>query len=461
MTHRLLRGWPFAIALLLSAPVWGETPDPKMDAVPQAYFDSGRFMGAVLAVRDGTVLLDKGYGRADLEWNIPNSPQVKFRLGSITKQFTAAAILLLEQQGKLKTDDPIKKYLPDAPAAWDKITIYHLLTHTSGIPNFTGFADYPVFEKLHTTPAELVARFRDKPLEFEPGEKFSYSNSGYALLGYLIEKVSGRGYADFLQETIFTPLRMADTGYDVSAKILEQRARGYSRGLDGLVNAGPVDMTVPFAAGGLYSTTHDLLLWETGLFGGKLLSAASLKKMTTPFKQDYGCGLAIKTEDGHRWIGHGGGIPGFNTDLRYYPDDKLTLVALGNLNGDAPGKITEALAQVAWGKQPKLPSAHKGVKLDPAILDRYVGFYELSPSVLGIVVRKEDRLFSRLTGQDWVELYPESETVFFLTIVDAQLRFAPDASGLTLTQDGRDQGARKIDRQAALAIDKDAARPGP
>ncbi len=201
------------IALLLAAAGLAQDVS-RMDQVVDSYVSNKTFMGSVLVARGDQVLLSKGYGSANLEWNIPNSPSTKFRLGSVTKQFTAASILLLEERGKLKTDDLVKKWMPDAPAAWDKITIFHLLTHTSGIPSFTGFPDYASLEPFATTPEKLVARFRDKPLEFEPGEKWNYSNSGYALLGYLIEKASGESYEKFLQENIFGPLGMKDSGYD-------------------------------------------------------------------------------------------------------------------------------------------------------------------------------------------------------------------------------------------------------
>ena len=202
-------------------------PTARMQQVIRYYLENKSFMGTVLVVKDGKTLVDQGYGSADLEWKIPNTPPVKFRLGSITKQFTAASILLLEERGKLKVEDPISKYLPDAPDAWKNITIYNVLTHTSGIPSFTGFPDYRSTEWKDTTPAELVARFKDKPLDFEPGSKFSYSNSGYVLLGYLIEKVSGQTYADFLQQNIFTPLGMADTGMDSNKAIIPEHAQGY------------------------------------------------------------------------------------------------------------------------------------------------------------------------------------------------------------------------------------------
>lgn len=274
-----------SILFLLAEGCRAQVDTARMEQVVQSYVTSKQFMGTVLVARNKDILLDKGYGYADLEWQVPNSPEARFRLGSITKQFTAASILLLEERGKLKTGDPVKKYMSDAPAAWDKITIYNLLTHTSGIPSFTNFPDYHATEATPITPEKLVERFRDKPLDFEPGLKWKYSNSGYALLGYLIEKISGQSYQTFLQENIFKPLGMANSGYDSNLAVIPRRAEGYSPGPDGIVHAGYIDMTIPFSAGGLYSTTHDLLLWEQALFGGKLLSPPSLAKMTTPFQR--------------------------------------------------------------------------------------------------------------------------------------------------------------------------------
>jgi CubicO group peptidase (beta-lactamase class C family) len=194
----------------------------RMDQVVQSYVPA-RFMGTVLVARGDAVVLSKAYGVANLEWNVPNTPATKFRLGSLTKQFTAASILLLEERGKLKVDEPVKTYLPDAPAAWDKITIFNLLTHSSGIPNFTSFPDYAATQAFATPAEKIVARFRDKPLDFAPGEKMSYSNSGYVLLGYLIERITGGSYATFVQDNIFTPLGMKDSGYDSNSALILRR----------------------------------------------------------------------------------------------------------------------------------------------------------------------------------------------------------------------------------------------
>ena len=427
------------IALLLAAASMAQDV-ARMDQVVQSYVTNKTFMGSVLVARGDEVLLSKGYGSANLEWNIPNSPSTKFRLGSVTKQFTAASILLLEERGKLKTDDLVKKLMPDTPAAWDKITIYHLLTHTSGIPNFTSFPDYGPQEPFSATPEKLVARFRDKPLDFQPGEKWSYSNSGYVLLGYLLEKASGESYEKFVQGNIFGPLGMKDSGYDSNSAIIPRRAAGYA---PGPVNAGFVHMSIPFSAGGLYSTTEDLLRWEQGLFGGKLLSAASLAKMTTPFKNEYACGVSVRTVGGHKAIDHGGGIEGFNTFLAYYPEDKLTAVVLGNLTGDAPQQIATRLAAIARGEKVQLPSERKEITLAPKILEQYVGTYALATKINMMITVEGGQLISQISGQGKVPLFATSETRFFPKVVDAEIEFGKDDKDvyLVLHQGGRDMKA--------------------
>lgn len=413
-----------------------------MEDVIHAYTANRQFMGSVLVAKGTQVLLSKGYGFANLEWDVPNSPATKFRLGSITKQFTAASILLLQERGKLNVEDPVGKYMPDAPAAWDKILVYHLLTHTSGIPSFTSSPEYAKWKLSAATPAEEVARFRDRPLEFAPGEKWSYSNSGYVLLGYLIEKITGGSYEKFVRENIFAPLGMKDSGYDSNSAIIPRRAAGYAPGRDGLVNASYVDMSIPLSAGALYSTTEDLLKWEQALFGGKLLSAASLAMMTTPFKGNYACGLMVETRNGHQAIQHGGGIDGFNTQLTYYPEDKLTLIVLGNLSGSAPGEIAEKLAALAHGETVKLPAERKEISLDPKLLAQYVGTYELAPGTNMLITLEGNQLSEKLASQPAFPIFPESEASFFLKVVDAQIEFVKDASGkvrhLVLHQGGRD-----------------------
>jgi CubicO group peptidase (beta-lactamase class C family) len=446
---------------LLVGPCLGQDA-ARMDQIVQSYLTNNSFMGTVLVARGDQVLFSKGYGSANLEWNVPNSPGTKFRLGSVTKQFTAASILLLEERGKLSVSDPVKKYLPDAPAAWDKITIFHLLTHTSGIPNFTGFPDYAKLEPFATTAEKVVARFRDKPLDFEPGEKWNYSNSGYVLLTYLIEKITGGSYKTFVQENIFTPLGMKDSGYDSNSAVIPHRASGYALVNNQLENAGFVHMSVPQGAGALYSTTEDLLKWERALLGGKLLQAASLEKMTTPYKNNYAFGLQVETVGGHKVIEHGGGIQGFNTELAYYPDDKLTVVVLGNVNGQAPGQIATQLAALSHGETLKLPGERKEITLDAKTLSRYVGAYRMDSGANMLITLENNQLLSKLGNQQAIPIFPESRTMFFPKVVDAELEFTKDddqgrPSQLILHQNGRDMPLKRLDDAESQRIADAAA----
>jgi CubicO group peptidase (beta-lactamase class C family) len=425
----------------------------RMEEVVQTYVQNKTFMGAVLVARGSDVILSKGYGSANLEWDVHNTPKTKFRLGSITKQFTAASILLLEERGKLTLDDPIKKYLPDAPKEWDRITIFNLLTHTSGIPNFTSLPDYKSLKLDEMPVAKTIVTVRDKPLEFVPGEKMSYSNSGYLLLGHLIETVTGGSYEKFVTDNIFTPLGMKDSGYDSNKTIIARRAAGYMPSPGGPVNAGFVHMSIPHAAGALYSTTEDLLRWEQGLFGGKVVSSASLAKMTTPFKDDYALGVVVKTAGGRKVVQHGGGIDGFNTFLAYYPDDKLTVAVLANINGQTPTQIATKLADLAHGGVVQLTSERKEITLPVATLSKYVGTYELRPGAEMMIRLDGDRLTTQLTGQQQFPIFAESETKFFLKVVDAQVEFFTDASGTVthavMYQNGRQREVRRTSTTVA------------
>ena len=417
----------------------GEQDVARMEQVIQSHVAAGSFMGTVLVARDGTPVLNKGYGMANLEWNVPNSPNTKFRLGSITKQFTAAAILLLEERGKLKVDDRIKTYLPDIPMSWERITVFNLLTHTAGIPNFTALSEYATAKSRPTTVDGTLATLRDKVLDFGPGEKMSYSNSGYLVLGSIIEKVSGQSYEKFVTDNFFTPLDMKDSGYDSNTLVIKRRASGYNRLPAGYVNAGYIHMSVPHAAGALYSTTEDLLKWEQALFDGKVVSKASLDRMITPFKNDYAFGLTVSTEKGRRVIAHGGGIDGFNTHLAYYPDSRTVIIALSNVAGPIPGVLGAQLGAVMHGESVTLTSERQTITLPAATLAKYVGTYALAPGAVLTVTLDGEQLVAQLTGQGKLQIFPQSETLFFLKVVDAQLEFATDASSVTLHQGGRSQ----------------------
>lgn len=337
----------------------GPSPTSELDAIATTAVARNKFMGAVLVVRDGAVLLDRGYGSASLELEVPNTPATRFRIGSITKQFTAAAILLLEERGRLRLADPVARHVPEVPAAWSQITLYQLLTHTSGIRNLTSLPDFRTWARLPQTPRQAVERLRDLPLDFPPGEKFAYSNSNYLLLGLVIERVSGRDYAAFLHDNVLDPLGLRDTDVDNNTDLVPRRAAGHAFQFGEYLRAPYSDMTVPHAAGAMYSTTHDLRRWIEGLLAGRLLTPESVSRMITPEKGGYALGLQVSLSP-RKVIRHGGSIAGFSAFLAHYPDDRLTVVVLSNVMGPTSEPLARQLAAAvladrAAGTRPPAP----------------------------------------------------------------------------------------------------------
>lgn len=313
----------------------------------------GAFRGSVLVGVNGHIAFEKGYGLANEEWSVANTPTTKFRIASLTKQFTGACILLLQERGLLSVHDPISKYVSDLPDAWKLITLHQLLTHTSGIANFT---ERPQAEsavnRIGITPRQTLGIVASEPLEFAPGTKLHYSNTGYILLGMVIEKVSGISYADFLQKNIFTPLGMENSGYDTAEKILSQRASGYKRDEKGhITNADFIDMNGPFAAGGIYSNVEDMYRWNEALTKpSMLLSADSLRQMfavypeTTAYGgQNYGYGVVLTHRFGKLLYYHGG-VDGFASAIQRYPTDRVCIVILENLDPATPWDVADHVA---------------------------------------------------------------------------------------------------------------------
>ncbi len=439
-----------AIALLavlgLTARARAEDLTPKFDEYMKKCVEAKHFSGAVLVSKSSDTLFAKGYGFANAEHEVPNTTRTKFRLGSITKQFTAIAILILQERGKLKLEDPVGKYIDDSPKAWESVTIHHLLTHTGGVPSYT---DDPVYVKKMMMPESvrsMIARFRDKPLDFKPGEKFHYSNSGYFLLGAIIEKLSGKSYEAFLKDAIFDPLGMRDTGYDHAATLLPARASGYNLGDAGLRNAEYLDMAQPYSAGSLYSTVEDLARWDRALCDGKLISKESYAKMYAPVKNDYAYGWVVTTTKGRKQIQHGGGINGFATEILRDPDQRVCVIVLCNVLPQDPAAVAHDLAAIAFGERYEMPKARKVAKVDPKIYDAYVGRYQLGPKVIATFSREGDRFMTQLTGQPRFEVFPESETNFFLKVVDATITFVKDDKG-KITHVNIKQGSRDIKAQ--------------
>jgi hypothetical protein len=324
--------------------------------------------------------------------------------------------------------------------------LLHLLTHTSGSPNLTSFPEFHSRKFLTVSLEDEIGWFLDKPLDFEPGAKWSYSNSGYILLGYVIEKASGTKYGDFVQTNIFTPLAMSDTGYDSNSEVVKRHATGFTRTPTGFATAEYVDMRIPFAAGGLYSTTHDLLAWQRALYGNKLLKEASVRRMTTAFKDDYGFGVMTGKQGNRAFVQHGGGIEGFNTHLMYYPDTQLTVVALANVNSGSPQEISMKLGAIAHGDRVTLTAERKEVKVPLEVLKEYVGTYAFTPRLNVMVTLEGGELMTQVSGQRRFPAFAESETRFFMKVVDAQWDFVRENGKVTavvLHQGGRDVRAAR------------------
>jgi CubicO group peptidase (beta-lactamase class C family) len=419
------------------------------------------FSGSVLVAKGGETLFSGGFGLANAEHQVANTPRTKFRLGSITKQFTAMAILILRDQGKLSLDDPIGKYIDDAPKAWEGVTIHHLLTHTSGVHSYTSDPIYALKMTQPETVKSMIARFKDKPLDFKPGEKFSYSNSGYFLLGAVIEKVSGDSYEAFLKRAIFDPLDLKDTGYDHPRTVLSLRASGYERGAKGVENARYLDMMQPYAAGSLYSTVEDLSRWDRALVASKLISKDSYVRMFTPARSHYAYGWVVEEHNGRKEVSHGGGINGFATQILRYPEQEVCVVVLSNVVPSNPAKVARGLAAVALGEPYDLPAERKVAKVDPKVFDAYAGRYRLTPELVLTVTRDGDRLMAEPTGQPKHELFPESEAAFFLKVADVRVTFVKDGDKVThaiVRQNGRDQKAIRIESDEKDAAPRDHDR---
>ena len=342
------------LVLALSGFCSGQDVAVKLDQVALGFQKDHAFIGSVLVAEGGRVVLEKGYGMANVELDVANGPDTKFRLGSITKQFTATAILQLEEQGKLSVNDAACKFIAECPARLKVITIHQLLSHTSGIPSYTDDPAFmkPKFMRIPLTPVEILMLSKDRPMEFQPGKKWKYDNSGYIFLGVIIEKVSGEKHAAYLQKHIFGPLEMRGSGYDDTGEILKNRAAGYRSTGDGFHNADYLDMSLPYAAGSLYSTVRDLYRWDRALYTDEVLSKDSREKMWTPVKNNYGYGWGIKQVRGHKQIAHGGGINGFATFIGRYPDDDAVVIVLANNERTNAGGLANGLASVLFGEAP-------------------------------------------------------------------------------------------------------------
>jgi D-alanyl-D-alanine carboxypeptidase len=450
MPYRLAMNALIAL-LALAAGADAGAPAGALDATLRASFPADE-PGVVALVRRGTeVLLRRGYGLADREAGKPLEPEHVLRIGSVTKQFTAAAVMLLVESGKVSLDDEIGKYVPSYNRAG--VTVQRLLSHTAGVPSYTDRPGWIGRMAQDLGPEQILASFKDLPLEFAPGQRWRYSNSGYYLLGLLIEKVSGQSYPQFLATHIFQPLGMKHTGYG-DDPALGPLARGYERsGGRRIEPAATISMRQPFSAGGLRSTVDDLARWDAAISAGKLLSSKGWQRVFTPVRlpdgkdSRYGFGWFIRDEQGHRIEEHGGGIPGFNSEILRDPDEQVVVVLLANSLPAATNLafLAKRLRGIAVGRP---VSERQDIILPVAQLDGYLGRYELAPGFVLTVSREGQRMFAQATGQPRAEIFASARQEFFLKVVDAQLSFQVDdkgqASAVTLHQGGRDLVGKRI-----------------
>ncbi len=413
----------------------------RIDEYLDAAADKLQLSASVLVKHQGQVLVRRGLGLAERQWEVPNTPDTKFRIGSITKSFTAMLVLQQVDAGKLSLNDSITQYVSHAPEAWKPITVHHLLCHTSGIFNYTDSLEWMAKQALLSQREKLLPIFRDKPLRFPPGEKFEYSNSGYVLLGEILSQVTGENYEALLRKQITKPLKMDDTGYDHPLTVLPRRAAGYSRALGKVQNARYLDMASADAAGAIYSTVEDLAKYDAALAEGKLLSTDSYAKLFTPVLQNYAYGWVVEEQSGYRLIWHTGGINGFSSSLIRRPDTGSCVVVLSNFDDGMADRCARELMALIQGEPYQLPSEHTTVELDPASYDELVGEYTLAPGAVLTVTREGDKLKVQLTGQPKIEVFPEAPDKFYYKVVDAQLSFVRDDAGkvthLMLHQNGR------------------------
>ncbi len=424
---------------------------------------------AVLVARDGKVLLSRGFGMADVSSDVAITPTTKFRIGSVTKQFAAASILKLQEDGKLSVDDKLSKYFPDFPRG-DEVTLRHLLTHTSGIKSFTSMPNFLSTVTAPATKEQIIDSFKNEPFDFDPGTKMLYNNSGYFLLGVVIEKVSGKSFNDFLQETFFEPLGMHDTGVHSSSAAIKHEATGYSYEGGRLIKAANWDMSWTGAAGGLYSTVDDLMRWNEGVFGGKILSEDSLEAAFTPFKLDsgaepsmsYGYGWAIGEHRGLKTISHGGELSGWSAELTWYPEQKTTVVVLHNALPQKPGLSPQEVSKLAadaflWEEMKPIPTFEEDESADPTTFVQYVGRYNYMGAVMDVALEGK-QLTAQLTGQPRHPIFPSGDDRFYWKGVDAQVEFLKDNKGQVTSarhmQGGQSFVADRLAEEKEVQVDE-------
>ena len=406
----------------------------SVDAMVAPFYQPDGPGAAIIVTLAGKTVFRQAYGSACIAQQQPMTPQTTFRLGSISKQFTAVAILMLAEEGKLSIHDPITRFLPDYPAQGRQITIEHLLTHTSGIASFTDKDDFEANITRDVTVTEMIDSFKDDALEFAPGTAFNYNNSGYYLLGALIEKVSGMSYASFVEQRIFVPLGMTATSHEGHERGPQHQAAGHTRRDGGFGPCDPMSMSQAYAAGALVSTVDDMARWEHAIASGKLISAANWAKAFTPYRLAdgsacaYGHGWEIGTLRQRPMLAHGGAINGFMTFALRLPEDQLFVAVLSNADDGIvdPEYLAQKVAAMALG-DPFVEFDE--ITLDTATLDVYAGVYAINPAEQRTFWREAGQLLMQRTGGDITQVHAHSADGFFIRNTLVHLQFVRDAAG--------------------------------
>ena len=438
-----------AVLVFLLPCCFAQNDAAKIETLLNTYNKLSRFNGAALVAKNDTVLLNKGYGYRDAEARVLNDEHSIFQLGSVTKQFTSAVILKLQAENRLSVSDKLSKYFPDYPKG-DSISIKELLTHTAGVYNYTNDENFMKNEITKPkTREQMMALFEHKPLDFSPGTGWSYSNSGYSILGYIIEKVAKTSYEQAVRKYIFSPLKMTHSGFDFTNLKSPDKTVGYFVLNDHDTTRAPiVDSTISFSAGAIYSTTGDLYKWSQALENNSILSASQQNEAYTPVKNNYGYGWGVDSVDGKRRVSHGGGIPGYITNISRVPADGITIILLSNASNETIGAISNSIYAILYNKKYELPKERKAVSLDGQIMKQYEGKYELRPGLTLQINAKDSVLLATPTGQGSKTFFAEKKDSFFAKGEDIQLEFTRndqnEVDGFVLHQGGQQIKCKKI-----------------
>jgi CubicO group peptidase (beta-lactamase class C family) len=398
----------------------GQDFSKRIDSLIEKAVKINRFNGSILVSKNGYIVYEKAYGYQNVEKGKRNTSNTIYQIGSTTKEFTAAVILKLAELHKLSLEDKLSKYFPDYIRG-NEITIKHLLTHTSGI--YEILRDHTAVDES-TTPRskeKMLSFFINKPLDFEPGTQYSYSNSGYILLGLIIEKVTGKPYQVIVRDFILTPLKMNHTGFDFAGLKSPEKAMGYTKYTQKIHNLSiPWDSTATFSAGSLYSTVNDLYLWHLGLLNYKVYSKASLETATTPYLEGYGLGCWIDTLYKKKIVSHGGNILGFTSYFGRIQEDDVCVILLNNIYNHQIETIGLSIFAILYN-QPY--SYFDEIKLTPEELDIYVGEYEVNADYKVKITRTGDQLFIQRNNKPGIELFAYKKNTFFQKDDDIRVSF--------------------------------------